>query len=102
MGDLEDFNTVHYSAWHFPCYRKLNCQPRHFQAQRPEKYEEIVTEKPEPELSGNIFRLEFGSVEAGASFALLSVFIVTTFAGSVFICGALFSNRGGKRPFNQV
>ena len=45
--------------------------------------------------------LEFSS-EDGAVFVLLSVFIIATFFASVFIIGALFTNRGVFRPFNQV
>ena len=106
MTDLDEFNTVHYASWHFPCYRKLNCPKRYFQnsPQGTSDTVEVKSESPDnpDSTAGPILGMEFGSLEAGATFALLSVFVLITFAGAVFISGALLANKGYGRPYNQV
>ena len=107
MESLDDFNTVHYASWHFPCYRKINCPNRHFQASAGTS-ENSAEENLGPlkdlkdQTAGPILRLELSNLEAGASFALLSTLTLVTLAGVIIISGSLFSNRGAKRPFNQV
>ena len=63
-----------------------------------------VTTEADTENAHMGYRMKFldFSSEDGAVFVLLSVFIIATFFASVFIIGALFTNRGVFRPFNQV
>ena len=79
---------------HSYLYRGLNCPNRHPQ--------------PPPEgtgtaqQAGRVLALEFINFEDGFVFVFLSVIIIATFFASVFICGALFTNKGVRRPLNQV
>ena len=65
---------------------------------------QVTTEADTLEPANIGYRMKFldFSSEDGAVFVLLSVFIIATFFASVFIIGALFTNRGVFRPFNQV
>ena len=79
---------------HSYLYRGLNCPNRHPQ--------------PPPEdpgtdqRAGPVLALEFINFEDGFVFVFLSIIIIATFFASVFICGALFTNKGVRRPLNQV
>jgi hypothetical protein len=73
-------------------YRGLNCPNRH-----PQPPEDPVAEN-----AGKVLALEFINFEDGFVFVFLSVIIIATFFASVFICGALFTNKGVRRPLNQV
>ena len=101
MADLDDFNTVNYAAWHFPCY-KINCPKRNY-VSNPDIYDGVGVTLKNGEIAGrqelNVFDL--GSIE-GASFAFLFICSVLTFVGCVIICGALCKDRGIARPYNQV
>jgi hypothetical protein len=81
--------------FHSFLYRGLNCPNRH-----PKPSED--TEPPIDEKGGRTLALEFINFEDGFVFVFLSVIIIATFFASVFICGALFTNKGVKRPLNQV
>ena len=81
--------------FHSFLYRGLNCPNRH-----PKPSED--TELPIDEKGGRTLALEFINFEDGFVFVFLSVIIIATFFASVFICGALFTNKGVKRPLNQV
>ena len=80
---------------HSYLYRGLNCPNRH-----PKPPEDTVP--PVDERGGRTLALEFINFEDGFVFVFLSVIIIATFFASVFICGALFTNKGVKRPLNQV
>lgn len=78
---------------HLYLYRGLNCPNRH-----PQSTEDNGTAQK----AGRVLALEFINFEDGFVFVFLSVIIIATFFASVFICGALFTNKGVKRPLNQV
>ena len=67
-------------------YRGVNCPDRHPSTEQTNS----DTDKAGFEM---ILELEF---------IFLSIVIIATFFASVFICGALFTNKGVRRPFNQV
>ena len=92
MTEIEDFNTVHYAAWHYPCYRSFNCPKRGPGA----NLVEVTTTGPTLQKAG------FQEIAEWSTFVLLFLTIVLSFFGSIFICGALCANRGGVRPLNQV
>ena len=82
---------------HLYLYRGLNCPNRHPQPPEDDAFKDPVTEP-----AGRILALEFNNFEDGFVFVFLSVIIIATFFASVFICGALFTNKGVRRPLNQV
>ena len=87
---------------HSYLYRGLNCPDRH--PQPPEDTDtEIakILEVPDFTRNQTVSALEF-NFEDGFVFVFLSVIIIATFFASVFIFGALFTNKGVRRPYNQV
>ena len=81
---------------HSYLYRGLNCPNRH-----PQPPEDTSKNAENADVS-KISALEFINFEDGFVFVFLSVIIIATFFASVFICGALFTNKGVRRPLNQV
>ena len=108
--DLEDFNTVNYAAWHFPCYRKLNCPKRNYVGgQNTEAVTAITSESDnEPannaDMVKNLSAFDFSSTEELCTFVFIFVTIVVTVLGCAIMFGALchIKRGGAARPYNQV
>ena len=101
MTDISDqFNTINFAAWSFPCYRKFNCPKRHREA-----IDIATTEKNNNNVDANPIKylaFELGSFEDYLTFLFLFLCILISLFGGFFVCGILFSNRGISRPYNQV
>jgi hypothetical protein len=103
----EDFNTVKYAAWHFPCYRKINCQQRYVNLVEATTTTTTTTPPPDNHENAGVNHIDLSgfdikSLEDGATWVFLFLLIVTTFIGAISVSGVLCAKGGGRRPFNQV